>query len=62
MSKKEKPLGSTSKKKKKRPYKKPKIMSEEIITFGALCNGTNTGGRKTTAGAPDFCSASRLLS
>lgn len=46
----------------KKKYKKPIVHSEKMITFGALCSGMKVGGRKTTAGSPDFCSASRLLS
>lgn len=51
----------TSKKKK---YTPPTIESEELNTYGALCNGTSTGGRKVTASpvpAP-FCNPSRLNS
>ncbi len=48
--------------KKKRPYQKPTIVTEELMSFGALCNGTSTGGRKAAAGAPTFCNPSRLTS
>jgi hypothetical protein len=48
--------------KKKKSYIKPIINSEELIGFGALCNGAASGGRKSSAGAPDFCRAGRLLS
>jgi hypothetical protein len=48
--------------KKKKSYIKPIINTEELIGFGALCNGTASGGRKSIAGAPDFCKAGRLLS
>lgn len=47
---------------KKKQYTKPKIRSEKIMTFGAQCNGVASGGRKASAGAPDFCNTSRLLS
>ena len=32
------------------------------MAFGAQCNGMATGGRKTTAGTPDFCNGGKLLS
>ncbi len=49
----------------KKKYTSPKIKKEAVMVFGALCNGTSgpgSGGRKTTAGTPDFCSPSKLLS
>lgn len=47
-------------KKNKKKYNKPKVKSEKIMMFGALCNGTSTGGRKqTTAGG---CASTKLLS
>ena len=49
---------------KKKKYKSPTIESENLNTYGALCNGTTTGGRKVTASpvpAP-FCNASKLNS
>lgn len=46
----------------KKKYKKPTIKSEKMMAFGALCNGMASGGRKTSAGAPDFCNAAKLLS
>lgn len=46
----------------KKKYEKPEIKSESLMAFGAVCNGMANGGRKATAGAPDFCNASRLLS
>jgi len=46
----------------KKKYQKPTVQSEKMITFGALCSGMKVGGRKTTAGTPDFCAASKLLS
>jgi hypothetical protein len=48
--------------KKKKKYHKPRIQSENLMTFGALCNGTLVGGRKQTASAPDNCTAGKLLS
>lgn len=45
----------------KKKYKKPSVRSEEIMTFGALCNGMASGGRKATV-VPDGCNASKLLS
>jgi len=46
----------------KKPYHSPKVNSEELIGFGALCNGVVTGGRKASTGAPNFCKSGRLLS
>ncbi len=46
----------------KRAYTKPQIQTEELITFGAACNGMAVGGRKASTGAPNFCQANRLLS
>ena len=47
---------------KKRPYVKPEIETEELLTFGALCNGTSGGGRKAATGAPNFCNSKKLTS
>ena len=46
----------------KKKYKKPGLRTENLMTFGALCNGSTNGGRKASTGAPDFCNASKLLS
>ena len=32
----------------KKKYVKPLITTEDLVTFGALCNGTSNGGRKAT--------------
>lgn len=55
----DKKASSTNSKKK---YIKPHIISEPLMTFGAVCNGTTVAQRKTTTGAPHFCKAARLLS
>lgn len=55
-------MKNNKKSKDKKPYKKPALHSEKIMGFGAKCNGTTVANRKTIAGAPDFCDASRLLS
>lgn len=47
---------------KKKPYEKPEIESEELLTFGALCNGATSGGRKASTGGPNFCNAKKLTS
>jgi hypothetical protein len=47
---------------KKKTYQKPVKKTENLMTFGALCNGSTSGGRKQSTGAPNFCSASKLLS
>lgn len=48
----------------KRAYEPPKIETEPWLLQGAAvsCNGTTSGGRKDSVGAPFFCSSSRLLS
>lgn len=40
-------------KSKKKPYKKPTIVSEKILEagLGSTCNGTTTGGRKAATPA-----------
>ncbi|MCC6137141.1 MAG: hypothetical protein IT287_00790 [Bdellovibrionaceae bacterium] len=57
-SKKSSPESSTIKKK----YNKPTLKTENLMTFGALCNGTVSGQRKQSTGAPNFCNSSKLLS
>ena len=47
---------------KKLPYCKPAFTTEELLTFGALCNGSAIGGRKATSGPPSFCSPTKLKS
>lgn len=47
---------------KKRVYEKPEIETEDLLTFGALCNGAATGGRKASTGAPNFCNSKKLTS
>lgn len=46
----------------KKDYITPEIKTEELLAFGAICNGSGNGGRKDTTGAPRFCRANRLLS
>lgn len=46
----------------KKKYESPAIESESLMAFGALCNGSTSGGRKASTGAPNFCSTSKLLS
>lgn len=48
--------------KKKKKYEKPSKKSENLMTFGALCNGSVSGGRKQSTGAPNFCNSGKLLS
>ena len=48
--------------KKKKKYIKPELKSEKLNAYGAFCNGNNVGGRKTSIGAPNFCTSSRLNS
>lgn len=48
--------------KQKRKYVKPTIESEDLMAFGAVCNGTMKGGRKAAVGAPSFCNANKLNS
>jgi hypothetical protein len=51
-----------NKKDQKKKYVKPEIVSEDLNVFGASCNGSLSGGRKASTGAPNFCNASRLNS
>lgn len=51
-----------SKSLKKRSYIKPQIQSEKLNSYGAVCNGTTSGGRKASSAGPAFCNASRLNS
>ncbi len=47
----------------KSTYVAPEITSEELVAFGAICNGTSkTGGRKASTGAPSFCQTGKLMS
>jgi hypothetical protein len=46
----------------KEKYQSPEIESEDLMAFAAVCNGAKKGGRKATAGAPDFCRSNRLNS
>jgi hypothetical protein len=48
--------------KKVKNYEKPTCKTESLMTFGALCNGSVTGGRKQSTGAPNFCNSGKLLS
>ena len=48
--------------KKKKKYIKPEIISEDLNVFGASCNGSTNGNRKSSTAAPNFCNASRLNS
>lgn len=60
----EKEEESTISKTNKKEYQSPTILSEDLNTYGALCNGTTTGGRKVTATpvpAP-LCNSARLNS
>lgn len=49
-------------KKKKKKYIKPEIKKEALVTFGALCNGSNGGQRKAATTPPLNCNSARLLS
>ena len=55
-------MKASKKKKDRKPYKKPKIKSEDLIAFGALCNGSDLDGRKASSFVPDFCDGAKLLS
>lgn len=46
----------------KKKYIKPQMQSENLNSYGAVCNGTTNGGRKASSTAPAFCNASRLNS
>ncbi|WP_127714115.1 hypothetical protein [Halobacteriovorax sp. HLS] len=47
---------------KKKKYLKPEIISEDLNVFGASCNGSLSGGRKSSTGTPNFCNANKLNS
>lgn len=53
---------SKDKKKKSKIYEKPKMKSEPLQVYGAICNGQATLGRKDTTGSPNFCTSGKLLS
>lgn len=53
---------NSDKNSKKKAYIKPQIQSEKLNSYGALCNGTTTGGRKATVTATAFCNSTRLNS
>lgn len=53
---------SKSKSAKKRTYVKPKIQSEKLNSYGAVCNGTTVGGRKASTISPALCGATKLNS
>lgn len=53
-------LDTSEKSTEKKVYEKPQLRSEKLMTFGALCNGTTTGGRKQTGPVP--CNTGKLLS
>lgn len=45
----------------KQKYNAPKVTTESLMVYGALCNGTSTqGGRKATI--PDGCTTAKLHS
>ncbi len=52
----------TAEKPDKLKYQKPEIKTEPLTTVAALCNGSATGGRKATTGAPNFCQVAKLKS
>ncbi len=47
---------------KKKEYTKPSIVSDELVSFGALCNGSNNGGRKASTVGVDPCNSRKLNS
>jgi hypothetical protein len=48
--------------KKKKSYIKPKVESETLTIYGAVCDGTTVGSRKASVGGPSFCNSARLNS
>lgn len=46
----------------KKEYTSPQIESEDLNAYGASCNGSSTGGRKSSVSAPDFCNSRKLNS
>ena len=55
-----KPESKNKNKKAKKKYQSPKVKSENLMVYGALCNGMAGGGRKGSTGAG--CSVSKLRS
>lgn len=53
---------SKSSKKTRKKYEKPTIDTETLNTYGAVCNGMSTGGRKATTLPPTPCNASKINS
>ncbi len=49
-------------KKAKKKYKKPELKKEPLVIFGAICNGTTVGQRKSVTTPPANCNAGRLIS
>jgi hypothetical protein len=47
---------------KKKKYIKPKIETETLTIYGAVCDGTTVGSRKASVGGPAFCNSARLNS
>lgn len=57
----QKPKSSNIPKSDKKKYESPKIKSESLMVYGALCNGmSSSGGRKATV--PAGCNTARLHS
>lgn len=46
----------------KKTYTPPTIETEDLNTYGAVCNGSAKGGRKASTSATVPCNASRLNS
>lgn len=55
-----KPENKNKNKKDKKKYQAPKVKSENLMVYGALCNGMTGGGRKGTISSG--CSSSKLRS
>ncbi len=48
--------------KSKKKYQPPKVTSEQLTVYGAICNGMSGGGRKASTGSPNFCNSTKLRS
>ena len=44
----------------RKPYRKPRVVTEKLTAVAAVCNGTATAGRKATGPSP--CNLSKLKS
>ena len=46
----------------KRKYSTPKVKSESLMVYGAICNGMSSAGGRKASVAPGGCAQARLHS